>query len=74
LALQMARVVVTGACWINDNRAVSHIRIHLVLAGIIDLGFADLSILCISRWSLPALIRSRENGGRQIPLPGKVKA
>lgn len=46
LALGMARVVVTGAHGINNNRAVTHTQIHRVLTGIIPIGFAGLSILC----------------------------
>ena len=71
LALEMARVLVTGAHRINNYRAVTHILIHRMLTGIMHIGFAWLSILCTGTFPDPS--RGREKGSRQISFQGALK-
>ena len=70
VALRMARVVVTGAGWINDNRAASPMRFLQLPTGLHDFGSAGLSILRTScrRFLQPSGVGETGAGTFHSPL------
>jgi hypothetical protein len=72
VALQMVRVVVTGAGRIDYNRAASHFRFHLVLAGYMMLEVPGYSYYANPADRFFAAAGKQENRDGLIPLLAKT--